>query len=129
MTVPHRVCGTNLQSKNLALKYANLWSKHVKKTFDFLNKQTTCKTFFQITDSEYVGNQTCPKSLQAGRGLAFQIDKKLLCLNSTLPFWELIRGPLILVHMVRGTVTFVPGKIRHKIMMRHFYTCSFSAHQ
>jgi hypothetical protein len=82
---------------------------------------------FSITDLEYVGNQTFPKSLQAGRGLAFQTDKKLLCLNSTIPFWEIIRGPLILVHMVRGTVTFVPEKIRQKIMMRHFCTCSFPA--
>jgi hypothetical protein len=80
---------------------------------------------FQITDLEYVGNQTFPKSLQAGRGLAFQTDKKFFCLNSTIPFWELIRGPLILVHMVRGTGTFVSEKIRHEIIMRHFYTCSF----
>jgi hypothetical protein len=29
--------------------------------------------------------------------------------------------------MLRGTVTFVPEKIRQKIMMRHFYTCSFPA--
>ncbi len=55
-------------------------------------------------------NQTFPKSLQAGRGLAFQTDKKLLCLNSTIPFWEIIRGPLILVLMWRGTDTFVPKK-------------------
>jgi hypothetical protein len=55
----------------------------------------------------------------------FKLTKKLLCLNFTKPFWEIIRGPLILVHMLRGT--FVPEKIRQKIMMRHFYTCSFPA--
>jgi hypothetical protein len=72
-------------------------------------------------------NQTFPKSLQAGRGLSFQKDKKLLCLHSTIPFWESIRGPLILVYMLRGTVAFVPEKIRQKIMMRHFTPVPFLA--